>query len=265
MLRTNKTPVLIDLGCAVRLSDASTPDNAWTPGYSAPELTAGAGKAGPWSDVYSCGATLYTMLSGRRPDDIDPSGQRSFPRASANANERRFRHAVLAALSPEPGDRPQTMSEFRELLGIERTAPEIAARASEPSQHSVFISYARKDSVRVEPFVKGLQVGGIKPWIDRAGIAPGSTWGEEIVRALRGARVVLVFCTGASMASENVAREIYMAGREKKRIVNVLLEDAPIPDAVAYYLTPTQHIDVRNTDPSVFTTQVRDVLSSVPA
>ncbi len=154
------------------------------------------------------------------------------------------------------------MAELRDLLGLERAAPSANETSGAGETHSVFISYARKDSDRVEPFVKGLQVGGIKPWIDRAGIAPGSTWGEEIVRALRGSRVVLVFCTPASMASENVAREIYMAGKEKKRIVNVVLEEAQIPDGVAYYLTPTQHIDVRGADPGQFATQVRGMLAA---
>ncbi len=40
------------------------------PGFSPPEQYTPRGKHGPWSDVYGCGATLYTMLSGQRLPDV---------------------------------------------------------------------------------------------------------------------------------------------------------------------------------------------------
>ncbi len=40
-----------------------------TPGYGPIEQYAGGGRQGPWTDIYSMGATLFWLMSGRKPLD----------------------------------------------------------------------------------------------------------------------------------------------------------------------------------------------------
>ena len=69
---------LIDFGFVQTPAEAShwaTRPLAGTLAYIAPEMVTSALAAGPRSDIYSLGVTLYEMLSGRRPWDSDDPGE----------------------------------------------------------------------------------------------------------------------------------------------------------------------------------------------
>jgi tetratricopeptide (TPR) repeat protein len=80
LLTADGTPKVTDFGLAKRLTEARPPGAEpsaiqtqtgvilGTPSYMAPEQAAGRGKeAGPATDVYALGATLYECLTGRPP------------------------------------------------------------------------------------------------------------------------------------------------------------------------------------------------------
>jgi len=72
-LRNDATPVLIDFGAARQtLTDHAPRLRAmYTPGFAAPEQYRNREYLGPWSDLYSVGATLYACLAGASPPAAD--------------------------------------------------------------------------------------------------------------------------------------------------------------------------------------------------
>lgn len=68
-LRLDGSPVLLDFGSA-RHGLSNAPVNlapTYTPGYAAPEQYFDRKALGPWSDVYSIGASIYTCLTRTAP------------------------------------------------------------------------------------------------------------------------------------------------------------------------------------------------------
>jgi hypothetical protein len=67
-LREDATPVLIDFGASRRMLGAEDPllRPIFTPGLAAPEVHCDRAKLGPWSDIYSIGATMYACRSAWR-------------------------------------------------------------------------------------------------------------------------------------------------------------------------------------------------------
>ena len=89
-----------------------------TPGYMSPEQARGdLDRLGPWSDVYSLGATLYCLLAGRPPFEGDDLGavlkavrEGDFPppRAVDPAIDRALEAVCLKAMAAEPSGRYAT-------------------------------------------------------------------------------------------------------------------------------------------------------------
>lgn len=255
-IRPNAAPVLIDFGSSARLSDPNPEVLIFTPGFSAPEMRDPEGRRGAWSDVYSMAATLCAAIrADRPPPDGYPPEAAEDPRLPAA-----LRPAIARALAAEPLARPESPAAFLALAGLQAAA-QAAGPEGEAPPNSLFISYARLDAPKVEPLVAALQRHGVSAWIDRQGIPPGAAWASAIVKGLRSARVCLVFCSRASMGSENVENELYLANREKKPIVAAMLEDVAFPDAVALFLAKAQHLDARSGAAEGFVRDVQAMLA----
>ena len=72
-LRTDNTPVLIDFGAARQtlLTDQPMLKPMYTPGFASPEHYGSRKDLGPWSDIYSVGASMYACLAGNAPQAAD--------------------------------------------------------------------------------------------------------------------------------------------------------------------------------------------------
>ncbi|MDP3540154.1 MAG: serine/threonine-protein kinase [Azonexus sp.] len=72
-LRSDNTPVLIDFGAARQtlLTDQPMLKPMYTPGFASPEHYGSRTDLGPWSDIYSVGASMYACLAGCAPQAAD--------------------------------------------------------------------------------------------------------------------------------------------------------------------------------------------------
>ncbi|NMF89186.1 serine/threonine protein kinase [Aromatoleum petrolei] len=72
-LRNDGTPVLLDFGAARQtlLSDQPILKPMYTPGFASPEQFEHRDTLGPWSDIYSVGASLYACVTGNPPQRSD--------------------------------------------------------------------------------------------------------------------------------------------------------------------------------------------------
>ena len=112
---------LLDFGAArYSLGDRSQSlDVVLKHGFAPKEQYVRRGKQGPYTDVYSLGATFYFALTGKRPPDaVDRMDQDALippSRLGVNVPEVAEK-AILMALSVQPADRFQNMQAFKGAL-----------------------------------------------------------------------------------------------------------------------------------------------------
>jgi TolB-like protein/Flp pilus assembly protein TadD len=124
----------------------------------------------------------------------------------------------------------------------------------------VFISYSREDKDRVLDLAAKLRSAGVSLWIDQGGIDGATLWGEEIVKALENAKVLLLVVTESAVRSHNVAKEVVLASERKGHILPVHLEPTQIPSSLRYPLAGIQHIEYFQGDAD---TNLRTILRSL--
>lgn len=130
----------------------------------------------------------------------------------------------------------------------ERAQPAPApATQAEPTPDAMFVSYARANSSLVLPVIEAVKQGGRRFWLDQQSIGGGDSWAGEIVRAIRGAKGVLVMCSKAAFESDHVKREIYLADRYHKKVVPVFIEDAAPPEDFEYFFAGVQPLKLFET------------------
>lgn len=113
MLNPNGRVVLVDFGIARLFKAARKGTMIGTLGFAPPEQYQG--QVDPRSDIYSLGATLHYVLTGRDPEKFPPF---SFPpirelRPGLSSN---LAGAIDAALAYEMNARPSTIQEFRDMM-----------------------------------------------------------------------------------------------------------------------------------------------------
>ncbi len=131
MLTATGRAVLVDFGIARLFKAQRKGTMIGTLGFAPPEQYQGI--ADPRSDLYSLGATLHYVLTGRDPEKFPPF---SFPPVREIRPEaaRNLAGAIDHALAYEMDGRPATVAEFRDMLlygrGLDATgAATVSARA----------------------------------------------------------------------------------------------------------------------------------------
>ena len=114
-------PTLIDFGAPRKASqpDASAAAAVPAPDYAAPEQFTSA-QRGPWTDIYSLGATLYHCVTGEPPPNATDRVQRDTMVPATQAARGHYAPTLLAfidaALKLKEDDRPQSIAEWRRIM-----------------------------------------------------------------------------------------------------------------------------------------------------
>lgn len=131
MIQDNGEAVLLDFGAARQMISGMS--HALTvilkPGYAPIEQYAddSAMKQGPWTDIYSLSAVVYSAIAKKPPPTSVARIIKDPIELLQNGEHAGFSKEFLAAidkgLAVKPEDRPQSIEEFRQLLQLELSTP----------------------------------------------------------------------------------------------------------------------------------------------
>ncbi len=108
--------------------------------------------------------------------------------------------------------------------------------------NKLFISYSRKDADRVDPLIVRLQSAGYEVWLDTLNLRGGEQWKRNIVEAVESCDHFLMVLSPSAATSENVLKELNLAGDSHKPIIPLEMEYCDIPASMKYQLAGLQII-----------------------
>ncbi len=108
----------------------------------------------------------------------------------------------------------------------------------------IFITYSSKDQKVARTICTALENRGLNCWISSRNVKPGQNYQEQIVRAIRASRVmVLVFTVNANNSNE-IKKELALASQNNLVVIPVRIEDVAPNEAFAYEFATRQWIDL---------------------
>ena len=149
MLDKNDNAYLIDFGASkqIRANGSVTTSTAlcYTPGY-APNEQIGQmyDRFGPWTDIYALGATIYTLLTNKKPPvaiDIEEDGEDAFVFPDSVSSQ--MRELVIWMMNPQRKKRPQKVDEIIDSLSsneVQITHKEAQIPLQSDNEETVIIS-----------------------------------------------------------------------------------------------------------------------------
>jgi hypothetical protein len=121
-IRNDGTPVLIDFGAARQtLTEEGTKlPPMYTPGYASPEHHSQREHLGPWSDIYSVGASMYACMASAPPQPADKRLERDRLIPARKAWAGKYSDDLLTivdwCLLLDHMERPQSVFELQQAL-----------------------------------------------------------------------------------------------------------------------------------------------------
>ena len=192
---------LIDFGLSKQYDSNGEPESSTsigmgTPGYAPIEQANRMGQGKQFQatiDVYAFGATVYKMLTGRRPDDASVILNDGFPFGFLQqlGVQQNMINAVQRAMAPQRNARFQTVTEFVQALDNGRTIPYSAPDFTQVDDNTITASSEPTQPIRPS---RPSQPSSATPSPKDEELAPSTS-----KLAMKQIMVVLCVCIAAAM------------------------------------------------------------------
>jgi len=118
-----------------------------------------------------------------------------------------------------------------------------AIATAEPAR--VFVSYASPDATVADALVESLERHGIACWIAPRDVKAGALYADAIVRAISGAKALVLVLSEHAIGSSHVGKEVERASSKKLQIIALRIDNAPLTPALEYFLSESQWIEAQ--------------------
>jgi TolB-like protein len=119
--------------------------------------------------------------------------------------------------------------------------------AEGPLQHwDVFVSYSSQDASIADALVETLERNNVVCWIAPRNVIAGDLYADGIIRAINGAKAMVLVLSGSAIGSPHVGKEVERASSKRCPIIALRTDTAPLTTALEYFLSESQWVDLAN-------------------
>jgi formylglycine-generating enzyme required for sulfatase activity len=108
----------------------------------------------------------------------------------------------------------------------------------------IFITYSSKDQKVSRTICTALENRGLACWISSRNVKPGQNYQEQIVKAIRAAKIMVLVFTANANNSNEIKKELALASQNNLVVIPVRIEDVTPNEAFAYEFATRQWIDL---------------------
>jgi uncharacterized membrane protein YeaQ/YmgE (transglycosylase-associated protein family) len=176
---------------------------------------------------------LLRQRYARRKPAIDSGAPRAAPPPAG---------AAVSAVSTSVPSQPKT-SQAAPPQPLAEPQPAREPRPGPRMAFDAFVSYSQQDKAYADAACAKLEAEGIRCWIAPRDIVHGMDWGEAIIDAIRGAKVMVLIFSAHANASPQIKREVERAVHRGIAIVPVRVEDVTPTKSLEYFISSAHWLD----------------------
>jgi len=108
----------------------------------------------------------------------------------------------------------------------------------------IFITYSSKDQKVARTLCTALENRGLACWISSRDVKPGQNYQEQIVKAIRATKIMVLVFTANANNSNEIKKELALASQNNLIVIPVRIEDVTPSEAFAYEFATRQWINL---------------------
>jgi hypothetical protein len=109
--------------------------------------------------------------------------------------------------------------------------------------YDVFISYAKEDKIVADAVCARLESHAVRCWIAPRDVLPGMAYGEAIIDAIRGCRIMILIFSSKSNVSPHIPKEIERAVSAGVAVIPFRIEDVLPGKSLDYFIGSVHWLD----------------------